>query len=236
MPQVSTPTAVSSTIDSTNAACLDIGWTGPFPSGNGNFAIQFVSRTNSSTTPVPAPSSPANGFPVTGSGTDNATFTQKLTFDSAATAQQYANQMQVQVQALAEQAADASPWGLQAWTNVGFSITVTIGSTELTLNQIPGGGVYRLPVSKSNPLVVTYDDLSDFIKNFSYGLTLPTQFPNGDPISSSLAVSCFAVDTINKTFEFDFMANVQWTIFDGLTFNALGLDIQRTNGVSLATA
>ncbi|WP_256078624.1 hypothetical protein [Massilia sp. YIM B04103] len=235
MAQASTPNSVTSKVQPANSNTLVVSWLGPIDNGNDKFSIQFVSRNNSGGTPVPAPGQPEGGFPVTATGNS---YSQALTFASPTDASNYAAQFQAQVQALADEPNTASNWGLQAWWNVGFSLTITVGSTEITLNQLPGMGVYRLPVSKEDPLSVTYADLSKFVETMDSDLKMPTTFPNGAPITASLNITECMVDTINRTFAFDVSATLGkgWEIFPGLTFNAIGLDIQRTNGSYLMAA
>ncbi|NHZ37271.1 hypothetical protein [Massilia rubra] len=232
MTQASTPTGISSAIDGVNSAILNVTWDGPITDGNGAFLIQFFSRANPSATPVQAPNQPAGGFPVSAAGNN---YSVALTFLSADAAKNYNENFQAQVQANATAPNTPSAWGLQVWWNIGFAITVTIGSTSLTLRELPNG-IYVLPVSVDNPLTVTYADLKSFVAKLPGAISLPTNFPNGQPISSALQVTAFAIDVKRATFEFDFTALIKWEIFTGLTVDSIGFDIQRTNGVNLLAA
>jgi hypothetical protein len=232
MTQASTPTGIGSNINAADPKSLDISWTGPIADGNGKFDIQFVSRQNRNAAPVPAPGSP---FTVTGTGTGGAAFTTNVVFPTEAAAKNFHDNYQAQVRADATDPENDSAWGMQIWWDIGFSITVTIGGTSLTLKELPSG-IYSLPVSVANPLVVTYADLKTFVANLPGSLAMPTDFPNGKPIAGNLAVTAFAIDTTAKTFEFDFMVNIEWEILKGLTVNSIGLDIQRSNGSDLLAA
>lgn len=233
MTQASTPTGIDTAVDTATPAILKVTWDGPFSNGNGKFFIQFVSRFDPTATPVAAPAQPADGFPVSADPKGN--FSVPLTFASADEATDFHDNYQAQVQANATLPAIASAWGLQIWWHIGFAITVTIGGTPLTLRQLPKGR-YALPASVDHPLVVSYADLKSFVANLPGAISLPSNFPNNEPITATLEVTAFVIDVDNATFEFDFTANIQWKIFDGLTVNSVGFDIQRTNGVDLLAA
>jgi len=125
---------------------------------------------------------------------------------------------------------------------VGGSLYLQIGSHNLTLTASTSGsgsGVYQLPVSASNPLVITFAEVENFVQTISTALgtgnlSLPTTFPNGTPTSSaSLSIQKLAVDTVNGLFSLQVSLSLGtngWTPFPGLTIQGLGLSVLRTNG------
>lgn len=135
------------------------------------------------------------------------------------------------VPAATDLANTTSAWGQETIWAFAPTINITIGSYTFTLSQdsfAGGGGIYRLPVSKENPAVILYADLKAWASGL--GLTLPSTFPNGDPINSSLFVNELVVNTTKRIFSIDVEANIQWNIIAGLSVNQLGVAVKRTDG------
>lgn len=128
---------------------------------------------------------------------------------------------------------DSTP-GLQIYWDVGLSLIVVVGGHSFTLTKPSGsaGGIYRLPVSRDDPAMITLDDVKAFAGAVGMSPSdVPTHWPNGDLITGSLKVYKLAVDTTRKLFALDIAFSLQFTPFTGLTIEEVGLTVVRTDGV-----
>ncbi|MFZ2403582.1 MAG: hypothetical protein WAW41_00480 [Methylobacter sp.] len=195
--------------------------------GTGDFNIQFVSLIDPSATAIP----PSTGTPSQVKP-DSGVYSQQVTLPTGTNAANYL----AQVQAVGTTPDEDSTWGKQKEVRFRFSLSVTIGTQTFTLYEQPIDGIYKLPVSASNPLSISYEDLQALVSKLPGNPTLPTDFPNGTPINCALNLTRFVVDTNNKTFDFDLSLNLGdngWPVIPGFSVDTIGLDIQRTDGTPL---
>lgn len=214
-----------------DAATSTVTWQLPVnaTAGSGYFNIQFVSLADPGAAAIPAPGMPATGYSVTAS---NGIYSHAVTFTQGTHVADYL----AQVQAVGATPAESSAWGKQKEVKIRFSLSITIGSQTFTLYELPTDGIYKLPVSAGNPLSITYDDLQTLVSKLPGNPTLPSDFPNGTPINGALNLTRFVADTNNKTFDFDLSLNLGdngWSVIPGFSVDAIGLDIQRTDGTPL---
>lgn len=129
-----------------------------------------------------------------------------------------------------------SDWGREGYWKAGASLTIKIGSKSYTLSretgksadEEKGSSIYKLPVSVDHPMEITYLELKEFADGL--GVSMPSEFPNGKPIGLSVVIYEFIVDTSNKFFSINISIKADWTIFDGLTIEKVGLVLKRTDG------
>lgn len=229
MPQEIASTPIDINFDTTTGT---VTWQLPAnaTAGNGDFNIQFVSLADPAAAAITAPGMPAAGYSVT--ATSSGIYSQVVTFTPGTHIADYL----AQVQAVGATPAESSAWGKQKEIRIRFSLSITIGSQTFTLYELPTDGIYKLPVSAGNPLSITYDDLQTLVSKLPGNPTLPKDFPNGTPINGALNLTRFVVDTNNKTFDFDLSLNLGdngWSVIPGFSVDAIGLDIQRTDGTPL---
>lgn len=234
MPQAATPLAITTVATpSAPTTNIDVTFMDDNTNGNKTFAIQFVKIGDPSTV-ILAPSSPYTGTPPSDPTSTPWTISVAFTTGQLPTGVTIANLVsdyQAQVQALATAPNTPSAWGLQIYFQTGITLTILLGSVPVVLGEgLPS--VYSL----SSPVTVTYDDLSSFVATLPGNLTLPTQWPNGQPITSSLTVQTFQVNSSTKLFDINVIVNLEWVIIPGangsniLTASQLGIEVLRTNG------
>ncbi len=157
-----------------------------------------------------------------------------ITFTTAAELKQYKKLKDylAQVQAKGATAEDNSEWGSEIIWDVEPTLAIKIGGKEFTLTKHSSGGdgIYKFPISKDDPLEITYSDLKDFVAGVSSSLVMPTTFPDGSPITSSLKIYEFVIDTKKKLFNLNIAVEAHWRIFEGLEVQSFGLVIKRTDG------
>jgi hypothetical protein len=128
---------------------------------------------------------------------------------------------------------DSAP-GLQVYWDSNLSLIVQVGSHSFTLTKASSlSGVYRLPVSRTNPFTITLDDVKSFADAVGVGSNnVPTSWPNGDPITGGLSLYKLAVDTDRKLMALDIAFTLNFTPIPGLTVQEVGLSVVRTDGVN----
>jgi hypothetical protein len=163
-----------------------------------------------------------------------------LTFDSAGTVTSLKDYIaEVQAKPKAGNTADtASLWGKQRYWIIGPTLTITIGDSSFTLSQDTFAGatskIYKLPVSKDNPLTITYTDIEAFATSVGIAV-VPTEYPDGTKITGALNIYELVVDAGNALFALDISvdlpANAPFnTLIPGLKFTRVGLSLKRTDG------
>lgn len=232
-----TPTLITTAKSAADpTTTIDVSFTTENTNGDGGFNIQFV-KIGDPTTVIPAPNNPQTPTkPATGDPwTADIVFTTPI--DGDVTITDLLDDYQAQVQAVASSGNTDSPWGLQIYFHTGITLTIMIGGVKVVLGQTGLPDQYSL----SSPVTVTYQDLSDFVATLPGGLTLPTTWPNGETISSSLTVETFAVNTQTKLFDINVVVDLDWVIIPGagnndaaiLEADQLGIEVLRTNGQPL---
>lgn len=227
MPQVPTPTHVSTAVDKTDPKKLLVSWKGQDTGGNGTFAIRFARRGDPKTLAQPE-TAPVK---VTTPAADQP-WTTTITLADADLAKDYRDKWQAQVQALADADGDASEWGRQIYWVFGFSLTVNVGKKPITLTQVPGRqSIYRLAA----PLTIKWTDIKAFADNLGIK-NIPTNYPNGKPIGASLTLETFELDVAKKLFTLALALDLKWDGFlPGFEIDRMGLLIERTDNPPTAT-
>jgi hypothetical protein len=219
------PTAVASSLTGTT---VTVTWQDPNATSIvSNFTVTFVGKNGQGTyTP---PNSTTTGHVLTLAVAAPATGTPTLS--------ELASGYAANVVANPANPANysASPPGLQIYWTAALSLTLTVGSQSFTLStNSVNNGIYRLPVSTAAPLTVTYQDVVTFAGRIGVS-DVPTAWPNGTPINQndSLSISKLVVDTKHGLFALDIAFTMNYSPFTGLTFNSVGLSVQRTDGVTV---
>lgn len=127
----------------------------------------------------------------------------------------------------------ASEPGQQAYWDANMSLTVKVGRHSFTLSKgaVPGG-IYRLPVSKANPFIITLEDVKDFADAVGVGRNnVPTTWPNGSAITGDLRLYKLAIDTERKLAALEIAFVLDFEPVPGLTVKEVGLSVVRTDGI-----
>jgi hypothetical protein len=214
-----------------------VGFVNNNTNGNSKFNIQFVKIGDPTADVISAPGNPVTGTPPT-TDPDTAPWSIPVVFagenqlPAGVTIESLAKDYQAQVQAEADTPNAGSHWGMQIYYHVGLTISVLIGGVKVVLAKSSIPDVYSL----QSPVKITYADLQAFVIALPGGLQLPTTWPNGDPISSSLTLQTFDVNTQTKLFDINVVVNLDWTIIQGsgqtpiLVADEVGIEVIRTNG------
>lgn len=128
-----------------------------------------------------------------------------------------------------------SNWGRETVWTMDASLTITIGDKDYTISTAGDGGdstVYKLPVSKEDPLQIKYADIKALVKTVA-GIDLPSTFPDGSVITSNVEIYELAIDTDKKLFSLDMSANADFEILPGFAVKGAGFVVQRTDGTKL---
>lgn len=127
----------------------------------------------------------------------------------------------------------ASEPGLQAYWDANMWLTVKVGDHTFTLSRgSASGGIYRLPVSKANPFIITLKDVQDFAQAVGVGReNVPTKWPNGNPITGDLRLYKLAVDTDRKLAALEIAFVLDFEAVPGLRVEEVGLSVVRTDGL-----
>ena len=217
---------------------LTITFTDPNPAPNvATYTLQFLSQADPTVT-VPVLLTPANIVKPSG-GTQTATISGVA--PSAASNVTTALLQSSYVASVVIKAntgfSDSNPGLSTFWTGT-LGVVLEIGSHTLTLTTQPGSnsGIYRLPVSSTNPLIITFADVQNFLTSVTtaIGVTLPTTFPDtahSQIANFSLSIEKLAVDTNRHLFTLAVSANLNFTLLPGLTVDKVALAVLCTNGV-----
>jgi hypothetical protein len=240
MAQLNTPTNVATAADGTTG--VKVTWTdsnAPL-SAAASYAIQFASRD---TQVLLALNAPATFTPTSGRGT-GATFNYSLTYtpsgpdpSAALLLSNYAAQVIAKAPAGSTAWTDSAP-GLQIYTELGFTLDLTVGTKNITLSTssvTTTPHVFRLDATPANPLTVSLTDITSFLSSVESTLHIPPTWPNGQNIDPTLVfnITKLAVDTDNKLFAFNIAASgINFTPITGLTITGVGLSVLRTDGVT----
>jgi hypothetical protein len=225
MAKLTTPTSIQSVrVDKT----ITLSWDKADDADKSEFAYHFVSKTTDKDLPLPA-----GAVAAAVTGTDkrqSCVITFKVAKD-VTDLKDYLGQVKATPNAAAKTAGDTdSDFGTESVWLTNPSITIKIGDNTYTLSQDSMAGpssIYRLPVSKDNPLLLKYDDLKAFAAKMS--VTLPDNYPSGKPITGELQIFEFVVDTAKKLFALDISAKLEWEIFSGFSVERMGLVLKRTD-------
>lgn len=192
---------------------------------NTTFEVSFLAKDTQAVF-IPTPATTAAG-----------TMTLEITpaANTHPTAEELGTNYSAQVIAKGDASHANSPAGLQVYWVIGLSLIVVVGGHSFTLTKPTGtgrGGVYRLPVSRTNPFTLTLEDVQEFADALHIGRDkVPTHWPNGAAITSGLSLYKLAVDTDNKLFALDIAFTVEFEPVPGLTIQEVGLSVLRTDGV-----
>jgi hypothetical protein len=213
------PTEITTAADGTNAKAVKINWVEDPGNNSKKHSFRFVKKSDS------LQYLPSAG--ETGTVTSGADNQQSVVITPGADSKVGAQELVKDYVAGVE--ADGA-WGWQTYWTFLPSLTITIGSHTFTLTQLPHlpGGIYEAPVSDDEPFTIDWADIKEFANNI--GLTLPEQWPNGDPIQAAVELTKLVVDTNNKLFTLRVAAKLDWNIITGLTINRVGVEIARTDG------
>jgi hypothetical protein len=224
------PTGVTSSLSGTT---LTVKWTDPNPNGLvSNYTVTFNGRSGQGTyTPTPTTATIAANQPP-----QLAISTQAA---GAPTLSDLAGNYAASVVANPANTATyaASPPGLQIYWIAGLSLEFSVGSHKFTLNQNSfSGGIYRLPVTPAAPWTVSIGDIQQFAVQMGIpAADVPTHWPDGTLINTNdaLNIETLAIDTNTGLFALDISFTMNYSPFAGLTFNSVGLSVQRTDGVTV---
>jgi hypothetical protein len=224
MAKLTTPTSIQSVHAEKT---ITLSWDKAEDADKSEFAYQFVSKTTDKVSPLPADATIALGG-------DAKRQTGTITFKTAKDAtdlKDYLGQVKATPNAAGKTAGDTdSDFGTETVWVKNPSITIKIGDNSYTLSQDSMAGpssIYRLPVSKDDPMKLEYEDLKKLAAKMS--VTLPENYPNGKKIEGKLEVFEFVVDTDKKLFALDISAEIKWEIFTGFSVERMGLVLKRTD-------
>ena len=239
MAQLTTPSGITRTNTSTATAnTITVTWSTKNTSGadtnyatGTTFGYEFRNKkTGALYAGTPAVPTAAA---ATVSGT---TYTTTFTFATAADMALLDNYY-VCVQAIPSSTSTGdsnSEWGICRFWVIGGSCTLQIGSASFDLSRtnIDGTlpGVYSLPATPANPIVITYADISSFAT--SAGVSgLPTSLPGIANLSATtLNINQLTVNTTLGLFSLDVTLNVTFSLFQGLSLSKVGFLLKRTDG------
>jgi hypothetical protein len=125
-----------------------------------------------------------------------------------------------------------SPAAFATYYENGFALTIEVAGLTFTLTSLPHAeGIYTL-VSTTDPVTITWIDITTFAQGAPLNLTLPTTFLGKDLTALALTVNKLAVDVDRKLFTFGIKLTLdQSLVIPGLSIQSVSLDVMRTDGV-----
>lgn len=127
------------------------------------------------------------------------------------------------------------PWAGSFLWHVEPGLTITIGSTTITLTRVPslsGDQRFQL-VNTGSPVTVTVTELTDYIRNLSDKLGLPSLPHLNFGPDQTLTINAFTISAsgyfnLNLTLQ---LGDPGYTLFPGLTLNSVSINVLHTNDV-----
>ncbi len=224
MAKLTTPTSIESArVDKT----ITLSWDKADDADKSDFVFQFVSKTTDKDLPLPAGATAAEIKVIGKRQSCIITFSAEKDVKEL---KDYLGQVKAVPNTAAKAGYTESDFGTESVWLTNPSITIKIGDNTYTLSKDLMAGassIYRLPISKDDPLLLKYDDLKALANKM--GITLPINYPNGKPITGELQVFEFVVDTDKKLFALDISAKIEWEIFTGFSVERMGLVLKRTD-------